>query len=395
MSLSDDLSRDNPHANKPRAKHPKGWEPHVEISGDTAVGVSTPTEDTNPDHDALIAGWDLDPAVWKIVGKVNVRRWQTYDERWLHYYKADLVRRDLSTVDLDELTSRVIKRPARSAATAEGEGALVVCLADWQAGKGDGFTSADKAIQATYERLASMIGGVEDRWRALRKQGVPLTSMYVLGLGDMGEACNGHYAQQGFRTVLNMRDQRKVVRWGIDSALDAWSKFAPAIHVKAVGGNHGEEREGGKSHTDFADNRDVAVFEDVRFAYEKNPDRYGHVSFALPHDDLTLTFDHHGTIVGLAHGHQAGFGSGEPMSKIDRWWRGQMAGQQPIGDADILITGHYHHFWARTIGRRVHFGCPSLEAGSDWFRNTAGVQSDHGTLTFVLGADGWNNLEVV
>jgi len=388
------LSRENPHASRARPQHPKGWEPCVEIDGNTATAVSTPTEDANPDHADLVRGWNLDPEVWKIVGKVNVRRWQTYDERWLHYYRADLVRRDLSRLDLDEVVARVIRRAPRQVREATGDRALVVSLADWQVGKGDGFTSADRAIEATHERIADMIGKVEDRWRELRRA-VPLSTLYVLGLGDLGEACHGHYAQQGFRTVLNVRDQRKVVRWGLDSALDAWARLAPEVHVKAVGGNHGEEREDGKSNTDFADNRDVAVFEDVAFAYAKNDERYGHVSFALPHDDLTLTFDHEGTIVGIAHGHQAGFNYGNPIKKIEDWWAGQMKGQLPIGDADVLVTGHYHHFWCRQLGRRTHFGSPALELQSDWWRNTAGLVAPPGTLTFELGPDGWSHLEIL
>lgn len=110
---------------------------------------------------------------------------------------------------------------------------------------------------------------------------------------------------------------------------------------------------------------------------------------------MTLTFEHDGLIIGLAHGHQAGFGSGDPRAKIDRWWRGQMAGQQPIGDADILITGHYHHPWMQMIGRRTHFGCPALDGGSDWFRNTAGVDSPPGVLTFTVTGDGWSHFQLL
>lgn len=385
----------NPHASKQREKHPPGWEPHVEERGDRATAVSRPSENANPQHDELIRGWLLDPAVWEIVGNVNCRRWQTYDERWLYYYKADLQRREKSYADeVEQLTSRVLRRPGRVRPIlgAAGERALVVNWADWQVGKSDG-----DGVQGTRDRLANMIGQVEDHARNLYRAGSPVSGLYVNGLGDLGEGCGGHYAQQGFRTVLNVREQRKMIRWAIDSALDAWSRKFDWIAVRAVGGNHGEERQDGKSYTDFADNRDVAVFEDVGFAYGKNPDRYGHVSFYLPHDDLTLTFEHEGTIIGLAHGHQAGFsgGGGDPARRIANWWAGQMVGQQKIGDADILVTGHYHHPWMRTIGKRVHFGCPALDGGSDWWRNTAGLDAPPGTLTFVVGPTGWSNFEIL
>lgn len=386
----------NPHASKARMKHPAGWEPGTVVeSGDKAVAVSQLMDDPNPEHSELIRGWQLDPNIWEIDGPVNCRRWQTYDERWLYYYKANLVRREKRYAEeIEQLTARVLKRSARVKPLlgAAGERALVVNWADWQVGKGDG-----DGVSGTRDRLANMIGQVEDHARNLYRAGSPVTGLYVNGLGDLGEGCGGHYAQQTFRTVLNVREQRKMIRWAIDSALDSWSRKFDWIAVRAVGGNHGEERQDGKSYTDFADNRDVAVFEDVMFAYDKNQDRYGHVSFYLPHDDLTLTFEHEGTIIGLAHGHQAGFsgGGGDPARRIANWWAGQMVGQQKIGDADILITGHYHHPWMRTVGKRVHFGCPALDGGSDWWRNTAGIDSPPGTLTFVIGPNGWSNFEIL
>ena len=167
------------------------------------------------------------------------------------------------------------------------------------------------------------------------------------------------------------------------------------LAVKVVGGNHGEERDGGKSHTDFADNRDVAVVEDVAYAFTHTPERYANVSFAIPNDDLTLTFDHDGLVIGLAHGHQAGFGTGDPRAKIHNWWRGQMDGQQPVGDADILITGHFHHPWMIRRGSRTHFGCPALDGGSDWFKNQTGLDAPPGALTFTVTSEGWSNMQIL
>lgn len=331
------------HVRRARVHHPKGWEPGFEWNGKVGTLISEPTaERTSPAFEALLVELGFDPQLHEVDGPIQVRRWQqTPGDEYLYYHRATIRLRDsVNDVDIDLLVARVAKRKARSSAATAGDAALVVCWADWQAGKSDG-----DGVPGLMGRLEDMVGKVEDRWRDLRKIGVPLSRIYVLGLGDLKESCQGHYAQQAFRTALNNRDQRKLIRWGIDSALDRWARIVPEIAVKAVGGNHGEEREAGKSNTDFADNVDVAVFEDVAYAYAKNPDRYEHVSFSLPNADLTLTFEHDGLIIGMAHGHQAGFGSGDPKAKIDRWWRGQMAGQQPIGDADILVTGHYHHGW--------------------------------------------------
>lgn len=392
--------RKNPHVSAPkREAHPKGWVPGVEENGDSAVAVSVPVlaDESRPTDEQLIVGWNMDPAEWEIVGEVNCRRWQTYDERWLHYYKANLSRRSKVSVDVEDLCSRIGRRRPRApwkTAHTGGYG-LVVAAADWQVGKGDG-----DGVQGTMDRLTEMTGKVEDRIDALGRMGVNIEVVYLCGMGDLGEACAGHYAQQAFRTQLNRRDQRKVIRWAIDGALDTWSRKVSRVEVHVVGGNHGENRQEGKSFTDFADNDDVAVFEDLAFAYSKNPSRYGNVSFFLPNDDLTLSFAHEGTIVALAHGHQAGFTTGgDPAKKIENWWKNQMFGMpdSPVGAADILITAHYHNPWMRRSSRRTHFGCPALDGGSDWFRNAAGADSPPGTLTFVLGPDGtgWSNMEIL
>jgi predicted phosphodiesterase len=387
------------NARKTRPTHPKGWEPGLEWNGRHGTIVTDPSaEGKPPAFDALLKeladAIGIDPADYEIVGDIQVRRWQqTPGDDYLYYHRATISQRSAAAVDVDvdALCAAVAKRKPRVAPTTTGSAGLVVAVADPQVGKGDG-----DGVEGTVQRLNDLIGQVEDQWRALRKVGVPLDTLYPCFLGDLFEGCSGHYAQQAFRTQLDIRSQRKVLRSFIDAALDRWSLLAPKVAVKVVGGNHGEERDGsGRSFTTFADNKDVAVVEDVAFAYAKQPDRYGNVTFAIPNDDLTLTWQHGDLIIGLAHGHQAGFGSGDPKAKIDRWWRGQMAGQQPIGDADILVTGHFHSAWMQTIGRRTHFGCPALEGGSDWFKNIAGMENRPGALSFVLNHDRWSHMEIL
>lgn len=391
------------NARKQRATHPKGWEPGFEWDGRKGVIVGDPSGVSQPPQfesllRELCEAVGLDPGDYQIVGDIQVRRWQqTPGDDYLYYHRATISRCSADSgpdVDVEQLAAAVSKRKPRrqnlQSDPANASAGLVVGMADWQAGKTDG-----DGVQGLMDRLDDMVGLVEDRWRNLRKLGVPLGTLYPCYLGDLFEGCSGHYAQQQFRTALNIRDQRKLIRWGIDHALDRWSKLAPQVAVKVVGGNHGEEREAGKSHTDFADNKDVAVVEDVAFAYSKQSERYGHVSFAIPSSDLTLTFDHDGLIVGLAHGHQAGFGSGDPRAKIHGWWRGQMDGQQAIGDADVLVTGHYHHPWMIRRGARTHFGCPALDGGSDWFKAATGQHAPAGTLSFVVEGSGWSGLELL
>jgi predicted phosphodiesterase len=181
----------------------------------------------------------------------------------------------------------------------------------------------------------------------------------------------------------------------IVQALKEWTPLAPEVLVAAVGGNHGEERLNGQSYTDFADNRDVAVFEDVAEILRENEDRFGHVRFMLPNRDLTLTVDVFGTIVGLAHGHQIQKASGaSPAKKAEAWWEGQMTARNPVGDADLLLTGHFHHLVLQSIGPRWHIQMPALHGGSEWFDNVRGGKNPPGQVSLVVGPDGWDHLKV-
>jgi hypothetical protein len=291
---------------------------------------------------------------------------------------------------VDALLSEVKRRKPRASAKATAGGAgLVVGLGDWQVGKGDG-----DGVEGTVQRLAALPDLIEERWRQLRKLGVPLDVVYLCFLGDLRESCSNHYPSQQFRTQLNNRDQRKIIRAAADQIIDRAAGFAPQVAVKVVAGNHGEERQAGKQITDPADNVDVAVIEDIAYAYSHS-DRYPHVTFAIPNEDLTLTFDHDGFVIGLAHSHQAGFGSGDPRTKIHNWWKGQMDGQQPIGDADLLLTGHWHHGWVIQRGSRTQIGCAALDGGSDWFRSSSGMDAPPSTTSFVVDSGGWSHYQLL
>ena len=70
-----------------------------------------------------------------------------------------------------------------------------------------------------------------------------------------------------------------------------------------------------------------------------------------------------------------------------------------MGDADILISGHFHHLFVVNEGKRTLMQCPSLDGGSDWFENLTGKSSFAGTLTFSI-TNGktqlpWDNLKVI
>lgn len=402
-------------AKVPKAQHPRGWEPHVEEEGDRATGVTAPTENANADEEWVIRSFGFDPVDWRIAGDINCRRWQAvvpvrgedgavtgHEQRWLYYYRASLVRRTSKlAVDVQALADEMRNwTPVKREIPEQGSVAFVVCIADLQLGKGD-QDGATGTIRRFMERIDSVVQRASD----LRTLGVPIGPLYVFGLGDILESCGTQFYAMGlYSAQLNMRDQRKVAFRMIVSALKTWAPLFSQVVVAAIPGNHGEaSRSGGKATSDFGDNWDLSVFEDAETVLLEN-DAFSHVSFVIPKDELTVTLDVCGAIVGLAHGHQ--FRKGNIATKAIEWWKGQSHGGQPIGSAQILLSGHYHHLRVAQDGHKTHIQAPALEGGSDWWRHITGQESAKGILTLVVGSSvgpvitpelraGWDHMAVL
>jgi predicted phosphodiesterase len=383
------VQRDLEDARVPRRPHPKGWEPGI----DTAKGTLTVAAGEEPptDWSTIIRELGLDPEQWTVDESqpVQVRTWDSGDKR-LYYYRAT-VRPLTGHVDVDvEALIREVKRrkPGKPPVEPLAERALVVALADWQAGKPDlgGY-------EALIERIMLLKDAVPARVRELQRAGRPISHLYVVGMGDMVEACDGHYPMQSFGVELDRRQQVKLVRRMLVELLTRWSKLPVRIVVAAVPGNHGENRKGGKAFTTFEDNDDLATFEQASEVLNAAgfADR---IRWVIPDGDMTVTLDVCGTVVAFAHGHQFG-GSGLPLNKARTWFKGKMEAMHPVGDARVLVFGHFHHLQVLSEGPRTIFGCPSNDGGSRWFTERGGPVTACGTLTFVCDAGGWSDLAVL
>jgi predicted phosphodiesterase len=371
-------------AKRPKREHPEGWEPGVAWDGKQGTITSTAMPaDNAPDWDTILRVWGLDPALFSVVEPVLFNVWGDPNGNLNRQWKGKVIqKRAPEGADFAALLDEVKRYKPKRVAALEGDVALVVALSDFQMGKGEGGGSA-----GIVSRFLIGITEVEARWRELVKLGRPLDKLVVVGLGDLFESCAGHYAMQTFQADLDRREQTTVLRRILVKALTHWATFAPRIIVAAVPGNHGENRQNGKAFTNFGDNDDVAVMEQVAEIIRANP-AYDHISFVFPKNELTLTLDINGTIVGLAHGHQV-------KGSAESWWGKQAFGLQPIGDADILLTGHYHHLVVKQSGARTHFQAPALDGGSQWFTEQAGVVAPAGLLTITVGRYGWDDLRVL
>lgn len=379
MSLRDELTAVANEGELTARK--REWRPGVEWLGDEGTVVSEPgPASVEADWDEILRRWDLDPAHFQIVEPVLFNTWGGKDGQQNKQWKAKVVRRSAPAVDLEPLVREALRRKP-SKRTFTGDGTFNVVLGDWQIGKADG-----DGLEGTIQRVIDARERVIERVRDLRRIGRPLGKLNVLWTGDSVEGCVGHYASQTFSVELDRRDQVKVTRRLLADSLMAWSKHFDSVTVAAVGGNHGEYRKGGKAFTGLHDNDDLAVVEQVQEILAANPDAFKHVRFAVARDSVTCTIESAGWILGLTHGHVAG-GSGAPEKKLRDWWQKQAGGKQPIGDSDVLVTGHYHHLRVADWGGCFWLQCPALDGGSEWWRVAMGEQSQAGMLTFGMYPD--------
>ena len=394
------VQRDIEDAVRPRQQHPTGWEPKLLVEGERAELVSRPVPGSDP-----APGWEDelrsrggDPTRWRPSGPVRFSSWDAQvkggDVVQMHAYRWNLVPASSPIVeDVEELVARVRKHRKRPPKVkVDQPRALVCCLADWQAGKSEGG-----GHEALIERVEELKVALPERVRQLKAAGRPIDRLFVVTMGDLVEGCGGsqHYPMQDFSVELDRRQQVKLVRRLLLDLLTDWAGLAPQIVVGAVPGNHGELRVGKRAVTTFEDNDDVAVVEMVSEILQANDHSYGHVRFAIPDGDMTITLEVvPGQVVGFAHGHQARKGA-TPMQKLELWWAGKQRARHPIGDADVLVSAHYHHLQLVQDGPRTWMQCPALDGGSRWFEEAGGSSTRCGTLTFTVDAEGWADLAVL
>lgn len=367
------------------------WQPGVTWNGDEGTVTTTPMEGENtPDWSGVLRMWGLDPDHFEVVEPVLFNVWGDTLGILNRQWKGKVIRKGKKeSADIDALIKEIKKHKPKEMKQIAGGASLVVCASDWQTGKRDG-----DGLKGLVGRWLQAIDDVESRLKELKKIGRPIDSITVLCLGDLVEGCDGHYDIQTFSVEVDRRDQIKIARRLLRDALIRWSRLVPSITVAAIGGNHGENRKNGKAFTTLGDNDDVALVESVAEIFGANPEAFGHIRFAIPKEELSLTLEVNGKIIGITHGHLAR-SSGGPEAKLRRWIADQTLGRQTIGDCDILVTGHYHTFKLADWGGVKWLQAPALDGGSVWWRQSTGEVADAGVLTFLVSANGVSDIQVL
>ncbi|TFD80701.1 hypothetical protein E3T54_02870 [Cryobacterium sp. Sr8] len=207
---------------------------------------------------------------------------------------------------------------------------------------------------------------------------------------DAGDPIEGfeNVAAQMFTNDLSLPQQVDMAAVEMWKTLALMSSFGP-VDAVAVPSNHGAWRAGKQSLGKPSDDWGLTIQSRLKFQAELVglP-----ITFHKPSDwDESVAVDVRGTKLGVHHGHQAA------CDQMPKWWAGQQHGAQATADADVLVTGHYHHLRVQPTGRSIRTGkskwwlqAPTLDNGSDWYRNRAGDDSDPGLLVFQINDAGFD-----
>jgi predicted phosphodiesterase len=405
VNLEDALRATEPvdDARRDRPQHPKGWEPGYEWNGSTGHISTGPVGERPKTWDEFIRDAGLNPDEVEVEEPVQVRGWDLasleavknpdYDPEdpdspeflqkpiRAHYYRLTVRRRTAALVDIAELVKAVKRKSSQASRKAPPEiidAAYLVALGDLQLGKMDG-----DGVEGTTERFLTKTTEAVARYKRIAKG----STVYLTHLGDCIEGFVSQGGANTWRTTLTVTEQVRLYRWLLMEQVKAFAAVAPKVVVVGVPGNHDEANRPLHTYGDSWAIEALSAVKDV-FALAGN---YEHVSFIAPaRDELTVTLDVCGTIVGMAHGHQW-----RPGQHVN-WWAKQAHGRQAVGDAHLLLAGHLHHLRIEQTGSdKTFLQVPALESGSQWWKHRTGEWGQPGIVTAVVGGGTWRSLEVL
>lgn len=251
------------------------------------------------------------------------------------------------------------KRLTKAEQNAKQDRSLIVTLGDWQLGQADGDGAA-----GIVKRVAKIADLVKKEISNQKKLGTPITRIDVFSLGDLVEGTMCFYSNQTYTVTLNRREQVKTAAGLFQSFIQNINETGLPIKVYVVPGNHGQHRTpvSGKILTNENDNDDVAAVEFVaKFFHDFDEtarangiqELFGNIEFFFPEGNrISLTTNILGHTCAAIHGDQ--LGGGKNLGKaINNYINKQYNSEEPIGNADYLFFGHFHHFYCERITKRT------------------------------------------
>lgn len=361
---------------------PTRYQKRAEYDTETGKGegATGPVRVKITDHAQLLELAGFDPDNFRIVGRIA--QWtKTHHDRedtYSFFFQTEMIRPDENPIDLPALYAAARRRPNNLLKTASSGRTSVPVLADPQIGKVGSRGGTPELI----DRLAEK----REKLTAELKRRKP-DDVFLPDINDLFE----NFESGGnpmFTNDLSLPEQMDVAATEVYEFVKLAARFGP-VRLACVPSNHTAWRRGSVNLGRPGDDLGIFVHKQV----EKVAKAAGiDAEWLFPEMyDESMVVDVRGTRIGLAHGNQ--FRPG----KATEWWAKQTHGGQPVGSADVLLTGHYHHLAILPSGRNPVTGrskwwiqAPTLDNGSDWYRNIAGDDSDPGLLLFDVTNDGFD-----
>ncbi|MEI6598168.1 MAG: hypothetical protein WCL22_03910, partial [bacterium] len=297
-----------------------------------------------------------------------------YDGEWLEAAKVNVKpigRIAGQDTDYDALVKEVNSFKPKSS-TITGPLYAIYAIGDTQYGK-----DAGGGTEETVRRVLDGLSAAVERHKELLKSGRPIGTVVLPQLGDCIEGSTSQNGKVLGRSDLGVTQQVRIGRRVLMAWIKAFAPLCKELIIPVVPGNHDDTHR--MLMTDPIDSWQIEVASAVQDACAENP-ALSHVKFMYPKpDNQTLALDLGGTTLGLAHGHQA--------KDMGKWLHGQATGRTAVGSADVLMTGHFHHFRADQIGPRLWIQVPAMDGGSAWFRDRSGLESPTGIVSLVVGSE--------
>ena len=366
----------------PKVVYPEGWSPSVQFDGAGGEAVLPAVEGDNPtDIEGFLREAGINPEEIEIIGEPRISRWQVarpfpLEPMWMTSVRIRWVKRN-SIINLPLLYSLAKKtKPVTPKQVATGK-ALVILWSDLQVGKVDHRGGVDALIHRVAKTQIELIKKVKE----IRPEQIVFCDVGDT-IENFGNAADLHQLQSNDLSLMQQVDLATSLAW---ETLKQLSKHAPITYL-SVGSNHCQFRVNKQRVGKATDDWGIHIARTLaRLSHEVGLP----IKFYEPAEhDESLAHDIFGDgfhILGLWHGHQ----SPRP-DQVPTWWRQQAFGKQPVHAATIGVSGHFHHLRVLELGStprgtsRFWVQAATLDNGSNWWRTTAGEDSQPGLVCFEL-----------
>lgn len=355
----------------------------LEINGSTG----TAEMDSSVDLDSFFRERGIDPETVEINSR-RISEWDVQTKDGVQTLRSQNVSFSLKKydtppeLDLPGLFKRVesIGHWASTPAPANSTKHTVVLWADPQTGKEDINGGTEELTTRLFEKRLKLLKYIETH---------PAASAHFMNLGDSVENIENTSSQLATNdlSLVNQIDLEAMFEQEYIVLLADTHK---EVSVNVVPSNHCQLRRGkgliGKPGDDWG----IGITRQISRAFDL-AGRFDHVKFNYPENVWTehMIVDVGGVKLGLVHGHQK-----NSPDQIPLWWAQQMHGGE-LFDAELLLTGHFHHFLMRQTGQHIvtkrdkyHIQAPALDNGSAWIGNlNGGARSKAGLVVFQIDSE--------